>query len=245
MSRSGTLGAREYQNPRRAGRAARRVRGRRGFTLIETALTTVIVGVGVLALIESQQAFMKSNDWSTHAATAAYLANEIREMTRKLPKHDPVTGLTIQTSGGNSVVVGWGPEPGEVRVQDFDDIDDFDGMTFRPGGTLLVSDGDLPGPVDAFGNVIPQILNDGTVVLDGEGNPAPLQGWSQIVRVEKVDPFNFSTVRPHGYEVAPNLPDFEGLRVDQFPLQVTVIVQYQGPFDAAPQTVATVVWVVP
>src|SRR5205085_2463013 len=77
----------------------RRQAGARGFTLIETALATVIIGVGVLALLEAQQAFMKSNDWSTQAATATYLANEIREMTRKLPRHDPVTGLTLQTSG--------------------------------------------------------------------------------------------------------------------------------------------------
>ena len=43
----------------------------RGFTLIETALTTVIIGVGVVAIVEAQQAFMRSNGWSSEAATAA------------------------------------------------------------------------------------------------------------------------------------------------------------------------------
>jgi prepilin-type N-terminal cleavage/methylation domain-containing protein len=74
-------------------------RAGRGFTLIETALATVIVGVGVLALLDAQAAFHVSNDWSTHAATGTYLANEIRELTRKLPNHDPVTGLYFTTQG--------------------------------------------------------------------------------------------------------------------------------------------------
>lgn len=216
-----------------------------GFTLIETALTTVIVGVGVLALLEAQQAFMKSNDWSTQTATATYLANEIREMTRKLPRHDPVTGLTVQVNGSVTTVVGWGPEAGETTADDFDDIDDFDGMTFIAGGTAGVTDQDLPGPIDAFGQVIPEILADGTVVVDGEGNPVALQGWSQFVRVEKVDPFNYSLVRAHEYEIAARPPDFDGIKVDRFPLRVSVEVRYQGPFDTQANTVATVVWVVP
>ena len=219
---------------------------RGGFTLIETALTTVIIGVGVLALIESQQAFLQSNSWSTHAATATYLANEIREMTRKLPRHDPVTGLSLQNNAqGGTVVAGWGPETGEITVDDFDDIDDFDGMTFRTSGTTGVADGDLPGPIDAFGEVIPEILPDGTVMMDGNGVPMPLQGWSQVVTVEKVDPFNLATVRDHGYQVAAQPPGFEGLRVDQFPLRVTVEVRYQGPYDTETRSIAHVVWVVP
>ena len=84
--------ARTLQRPTRAFAQRRIVRHhhRRGFTLIETALATVIIGVGVLALVDSQAAFLASNAWSTQTATANYLANEIREMTRRLPKHDPV-----------------------------------------------------------------------------------------------------------------------------------------------------------
>jgi type II secretory pathway pseudopilin PulG len=218
---------------------------RAGFTLIETALTTVIIGVGILALLEAQQAFLRTNAWSTQSATAAYLANEIRELTRRLPRHDPVTGLTLQTGASGSTLHGWGPEAGEVTVQDFDDIDDFDGITFRPDGTLGLADHDLPGPIDAFGNVIPEILPDGSALLDSSGNPVPLQGWTQSVRVEKVNPFDFSTVHPHDYWVPGNGADFDGIPVDRFPLRVTVDVAYQGPFDTAPSTVMTVVWVVP
>jgi len=218
---------------------------RSGFTLIETALATVIVGLGVLALIDAQQSFMKSNDWSTHAATATYLANEIREMTRKLPKHDPVTGLWLQTQGGTSVLRGWGPDAGETEVSDFDDLDDFDGITFTPGGRIDAAHGELPGPIDAFGNVIPEISADGTVPTDEHNNPLPLQGWTQTVRVEKVDPYDTAVVRSHSY-VAPAVPpNYPGLAVDKFPLRVTVIVRYQGPHDARPTDEATAVWIVP
>lgn len=233
-------------SPTRRPRAARRLAARAGgFTLIETALTTVIIGVGVLALIEAQQAFMRSNDWSTHAATATYLANEIREMTRTLPRHDPVTGLFFDASGASTQLVGWGPEPGEITVQDFDDLDDFDGITFAWNGTLGPADGDLPGPIDAFGAVIPEILSDGNVVIDQSGNPLPLQGWSQRVSVRKVNPLNLATAMANDAVLPPSLPDFQGLAVDQFPLRVTVEVFYQGPYASSPDLMATVVWVVP
>ncbi|MDX2115443.1 MAG: hypothetical protein SFZ24_07450, partial [Planctomycetota bacterium] len=68
-----------------------RRRARSAFTLLETALATVIIAVGVLALIEAQAAFSSNNDWSTSSATGTYLANELRERMRVLPRHDPVT----------------------------------------------------------------------------------------------------------------------------------------------------------
>jgi len=36
----------------------------KGFTLMEAALTTVIVGVGVLSIVEAQQAYHQKNDWA-------------------------------------------------------------------------------------------------------------------------------------------------------------------------------------
>ncbi len=89
---------------------------RRAFTLIETALATIIVGTGVLAIMGAQQAFFRQNEWSTHASTGQRLGNEIRELTLHMPRHDPVTGVTF-----------WGPEVSELDVEDFDDLDDFDG----------------------------------------------------------------------------------------------------------------------
>jgi type II secretory pathway pseudopilin PulG len=109
-----------------------------GFTLIETALATVIVGVGVLALVSAQQAFHAQNRWSTHASIAVRLGNEIREMTLNLPRHDPVTGLDV-----------WGPDPGETSFDDFDDLDDFD--------TAVFSEAFDNGPINAARQIIPNM----------------------------------------------------------------------------------------
>jgi prepilin-type N-terminal cleavage/methylation domain-containing protein len=116
-----------------------RARRRRGFTLIETALATVIVGVGVLAIMTAQQAFHRQNGWSTHASTAQRLGNEIREMTLNLPRNDPVTGAAF-----------WGAEANETWIGAFDDLDDFDGE----GDGLIFSAALSNGPINAQREVI-------------------------------------------------------------------------------------------
>lgn len=115
---------------------------RRGFTLIETALATVIVGVGVLAMVAAQQGFHKQNGWSTHASIATRLGNEIREMTLNLPRNDPVTGAAF-----------WGAETNETFVGAFDDLDDFDGS----GDGLIFSAELGNGPLNARREVIPDM----------------------------------------------------------------------------------------
>jgi Tfp pilus assembly protein PilV len=61
-----------------------RCRCRRGFTLIEAALTTVIIGVGVLALLQLLAAGTMSNVASTKLTTATNLANNINEWSLRL-----------------------------------------------------------------------------------------------------------------------------------------------------------------
>jgi hypothetical protein len=107
-------------------------------TLIETALATVIIGVGVLSIVYAQGVFHHQNRWATHAATAAQLANEIREMTLNLPRHDPITGTAY-----------WGPGPTETSVLDYNDLDDFDGAVF--------SAIDGTGPLNARREIIPNM----------------------------------------------------------------------------------------
>lgn len=219
-----------------------------GFTLIEAAMATVIIGVGVLAMIDAQTAFIRANLWSNHAASATFLANEIREYTRKMPRHDPVSGLSIQ--GGT--LYGWGPDDGEVTVDDFDDLDDFDGLSFSGFGTPDWTDGDLPGPINAFGEVIPEITLDGTelgtTADDGSGQMVftgeAMTGWTQEVTVDKVSALDTSVVYDPTYSEAPVGVD-PGRPVDSFPLRVTVRVFYQSLNDATADEVIAVTWIVP
>jgi type II secretory pathway pseudopilin PulG len=107
-----------------------------GFTLIEAALTTIIVGTGVLAIVAAQQAYHQKNEWSMRANTGMLLANEIRELTISLPLHDPI--------GGNSNI---GPEENEGDVAAYDDVDDFGGPLNSDGfgqGTTIEP------PIDAL-----------------------------------------------------------------------------------------------
>lgn len=162
---------------RRSGRSAR---PRLGFTLIETALAIVIVGVGVLAMMSAQQAFHRKNRWSTHASTATWLANEIREMTLSLPRHDPVTGKSY-----------WGPEPTEVSVADFDDLDDFDG---EDGEGVIFSSALNNGPINARREIIPNMQGWSQTVFVYNVNPQniaddpddALDGATSMMRVEVV-----------------------------------------------------------
>jgi len=135
---------------------------RRGFTLVESALATVIIGTGVLAIVFAQQTFHAQNNWAMQAATGMRLASEIREMTFNLPRHDPVTGNDT-----------WGPEPNELGVIDYDDVDDFDGAVFSY---------DLGnGPLSAMRQ---SVLN--------------MAGWSQHIEVWSVDPFDIHTTVDDG-----------------------------------------------
>lgn len=232
-----------------ASRSTRRrsARAPTGFTLIETMMATIIIGVGVLAMVDAQTAFIRSNSWSSHAASATYLANEIRELTRHMPKHDPVNGLFIEDDGEGGILHGWGPDAGEITVDDFDDIDDFDGITFSFVGTAGHGDGDLPGPINAFGEVIPELAIDGTELgTDGDGGfvAQPMTGWTQRVIVQKVLPFDPGTALADNFTQAPD-GDFPGREVDEYPLRVTVQVLYQGVNDAQADMVAEVVWIVP
>lgn len=114
----------------------------RGFTLLETTLAIVIVGTGALAILAAQQAFHKQNDWAQRSSTALLLANELRELTLTLPRHDPITGTDTV-----------GREAGESTVADFDDVDDFAGVVTNGVGAGLV----LDPPIDALRQTIPDL----------------------------------------------------------------------------------------
>src|SRR5262245_12710803 len=193
-----------------------RRRGTRGFTLIELMLAMVIISTAVLALVSAQAAFHKKNFWAENASMATYLANEIREMTFMLPAHDPVTGDFT-----------WGPETeNEISVEDFDDLDDFDGPPpLSPAGTpsdgLTFDSANGSGPINSQRQVIPN-----------------MPGWSQTVRVFNVDPRNI-TYDPEGL-IAGVLPEGS---TDTLAVEVTV--SYKGVHDTVATEMTRVSWIAP
>jgi len=148
----------------------------RAFTLLETALAIVIVGVGVLSMMAAQQAWHFQNDWAEQVGLAARLGNEVREMTLTLPRHDPVTGQAT-----------WGSELNELQVGDFDDLDDFDG-----DGTGLVFDGgNGTGPLNSLREPIIGLSGWSQEVRvwnvdPGDINATVADGTSEMLMVEVI-----------------------------------------------------------
>jgi prepilin-type N-terminal cleavage/methylation domain-containing protein len=93
---------------------------RRGFTLIEAAITTVIIGVGCVAMLQLLAAGTMANGEGAELTNAMHLAGNVRECMAGVSFSDP------------TVAEGWGPEAGEGSVLAYDDVDDFDGSTFDP-----------------------------------------------------------------------------------------------------------------
>ena len=92
---------------------------RAAFTLIECALTLVIIGVGTVGMLQFMAAGTMSNAESSELLTGLNLANHVREMSRGLKFADPTTPTT------------WGAEAAETTAT-YDDIDDLDGKSFSP-----------------------------------------------------------------------------------------------------------------
>ncbi len=147
------------------GAAHGRLARQGGFTLIEAALTTVIIGTGVLAIVAAQQAYHIKNQWAQRSSLGLMLCSEIRELMLTMPLRDPQIGvedLNRDKSG--------------LAVTDYDDVLDFagpltdnradpDGRTFSP-------------PI----NALRQELDDDAMA-----------GWAQHVLIEAVDPGNVSS----------------------------------------------------
>ena len=236
------------------GRGRRISSPRRAFTLIETSLATVIVGVGVLASIEANTSFLQKNAWSTNTSTATFLANELREMTRRFPRHDRYSGgLYFEDINNHTGFQGWGPEPNEILIDpitfailgfDFDDLDDFDGALFGSATTTLPFTQRFDGPIDAFGQIINQTTWTGDLALDENGETFSMSEWSQHVRVEKVDFHDFTSIQPDAHYTPASTGTGE-VTVDSFPVRVTVTVLYQGPLAASAIVIAKVSWIAP
>lgn len=94
-----------------------------GFTLIEAAVATVVIGLGVVALMHCLGAGTRVNAEGREITQAVFLAQEIREWTLRLPFSDPDPGDAHRPPGPDA------PNSPSVVV---DDLDDLMNYTFCP-----------------------------------------------------------------------------------------------------------------
>ena len=92
----------------------------KGFTLIESALTTVIVGFGVSAVMALLGVCTQQNSTGGKMTVAMMLAGNVQETMANLPFNDPIRGRST-----------FGPDSGET-LGTYNDLDDFDGSVFCP-----------------------------------------------------------------------------------------------------------------
>jgi prepilin-type N-terminal cleavage/methylation domain-containing protein len=96
----------------------------RGFTLAEAMLAMVVLGIaaaGVLLPFSSGAAVQAEG---VRRTLSAKLAGDLMEQITTLPFHDP---------DGSAYYYNEGPDAGEATLEDFDNIDDFDGYTELQG----------------------------------------------------------------------------------------------------------------
>lgn len=152
-------------NPGRVGPA--RVR-RQGFTLIEVAVATVIVGLGVVAVLMTSGSTSRVNASGRDLMRGLVLVQEMREWTMSLPFSDPDPGDIGNPPGHD------GSDP-QVFV---DDLDDLMNVTYSP-------------PRDAMGTTIYDMEDWSQTITLTWLNPADLSqtvsdGASDVINV-KVD----------------------------------------------------------
>ncbi len=101
-------------------RRTTRIGRRQGFSLIEAAVAIAIIGIGVVALLTAIGAGTRTNEAGRQITQAVFLAQEIREWTRRLPFED------LETPDNP-------PGADESDPQLFvDDLDDLMGVTYSP-----------------------------------------------------------------------------------------------------------------
>ncbi len=169
--------------PPRSMRSFSRPRAfRKGFTLVEVAIATSIIGLGVVAVMAACQARTQAIAGSSQLSRAVFLAQEIREWTIKLPFSDP-----DEADAGNPPGSDPTDPPGVV-----DDLDDLLGATFDP-------------PKSGYGAGITDMVGWSETITLTWVNPQDLTvvapGGSDVVQVEVGVEFNDRQVLSTGWLV--------------------------------------------
>ena len=106
---------------------------RRGLTMFETALATVVVGTAITAIVQLIWAVTQENFYAQKTTTGLTLANDMRELIDGLPLADPAVGVHL------------GPN-GLTQPSQFNDVEDFANFNANP-------------PIDAHCQALPALAN--------------------------------------------------------------------------------------
>jgi MSHA pilin protein MshD len=98
----------------------RRIRRHQGFSLAETFVSVLLVGVSLAASMQTVGAVLRQRSSTNDDTVAALLAQQLLSEVLSRPYLEP------------DDTPSFGPESGEDARADFDDVDDYDGWTESP-----------------------------------------------------------------------------------------------------------------
>lgn len=104
-----------------------------GFTLIEAAVATVVIALGIVALLAAMGAGARNAQASQQLTTSVLLTQEIHEWMVALPFSDPDPGDQGKPPGSD------GSDP-QVFVDDFDDLMNVTYSPPRDGRGVAIDD---------------------------------------------------------------------------------------------------------
>jgi prepilin-type N-terminal cleavage/methylation domain-containing protein len=110
-----------------------------GFTLVECSLASAVLAIAVLAFCVAVTSGHMQSAHAVRAEQAKRLAEELMEFALRLPYFDPQGGGVL------------GPDPGELGLLNYDNIDDLHGYEQQPGGLKGVGQNLHPDAYQMFG----------------------------------------------------------------------------------------------
>jgi len=165
---------------------ALRTRSRRGgFTLLEIAVATVIIAVGLTALMSTMRAGTSANSTSSKLTTALFLSQNVHEWTRQLPL------------AGDAAVVA-PADPANTTC-----VEELNGKTFSPprDGTGMP----ITGLSEWSQSITMSWREPEDLLLKAPGASAPADGATDMIHVTVDIQYRGATVYTMRYFIFDNM----------------------------------------
>lgn len=161
----------------------------KGFTLLETVIGIVVLGVSFSLLTSLIYPFSERSAEQIHQVKAAELAQSMMNEIQNKAFDDNSDMAGGRERCGEPLLAicstTMGPESGEVR-ETFDDVDDYHGLTYNPG-EIENSQGQLLSPYEGYTMTI-TVCNDS----DYDGSCDTNTSTAKLIHVEVITPMDFT-----------------------------------------------------